>query len=151
EDGVTEDPGENHDPGSGDGGGNQVSEAEEVKDPGADAGLDHRPEVSRRGCSLPAAAQGAVLAASALVAVAARGVEPQARQADFVRALLAVGALLAAGAGAATLRGWRSRRMRRALLGAGVVSCTVAGLWIGANSPTAGWFGHVVSHGPRDE
>ncbi len=83
--------------------------------------------------------------------VAAGWLETQARQDDGVRALLAFGALLAAGAGAATLGGWRSRRVRRALFGAGVVSCVVAGLWIGANSPSAGWFGRVVSHGPRDE
>jgi peptidoglycan/xylan/chitin deacetylase (PgdA/CDA1 family) len=44
----------------------------------------------------------------------------------------------------------RGRRTRRILFGLGTV--TVAGLacWVGANSSTADWFGHQVSHGPRD-
>jgi peptidoglycan/xylan/chitin deacetylase (PgdA/CDA1 family) len=62
---------------------------------------------------------------------------------------LSLGAATALG-GAALVVADRSRRTRRWLTAAG--SATVVGLacWVGANSPTATWFGHQVGHGPRD-
>lgn len=42
------------------------------------------------------------------------------------------------------------RRMTRALAGSIAVLTIGVGCWIGANSPTATWFGSQVSHGPRD-
>jgi peptidoglycan/xylan/chitin deacetylase (PgdA/CDA1 family) len=64
-------------------------------------------------------------------------------------AVMFAGALLALAGAALALRR-RLRRLRRAALIVG--SLTVAALmaWIGANSPTADWFGHQVAHGSRD-
>jgi peptidoglycan-N-acetylglucosamine deacetylase len=81
--------------------------------------------------------------------------------------------VLAAGDGAATAQAWgalcglalavaalayRRReplaelRPRHAVLAAStVVVVLLLGAWIGANSPTAGWFGSTISHGRRDQ
>jgi peptidoglycan/xylan/chitin deacetylase (PgdA/CDA1 family) len=34
--------------------------------------------------------------------------------------------------------------------GAGLAATLLLGVWIGANSPSASWFGPMISHGPRD-
>jgi peptidoglycan/xylan/chitin deacetylase (PgdA/CDA1 family) len=81
--------------------------------------------------------------------------------------------LLAAGDGAATAQAWGGLcglalgvaalvyrrgelragvRPRRAVLAASTVAVVLLlGAWIGANSPTASWFGSTISHGRRDQ
>src|SRR5438309_7054236 len=52
---------------------------------------------------------------------------------------------------AASMRGEVSHVRRWILVVVGVAVLVLAGrtLWIGANSPSASWFGALVSHGPR--
>jgi peptidoglycan/xylan/chitin deacetylase (PgdA/CDA1 family) len=64
-------------------------------------------------------------------------------------AVLFMGALAAA-AGAVLLLVGRSRWTRRILAGVGTLTVVGLACWVGANSATADWFGHQVSHGPRD-
>jgi peptidoglycan/xylan/chitin deacetylase (PgdA/CDA1 family) len=95
----------------------------------------------------PLVALAAALASAALVACAAAGTTLGTAVVAVPAAALACGAVLerrASPAGAGALSG-------RALPVVGTAAATVAlGLWIGANSPAATWFGALVSHGPRD-
>ncbi len=67
----------------------------------------------------------------------------------------ALPAVLLAGAaatlvGAALVAVRRARWPRRVLVVAGTLTVAGVASWVGANSATADWFGHQVSHGPRD-
>ena len=67
-----------------------------------------------------------------------------------------VAALAGAGAGLLGLPPlWshqqRSRALTRVVAVASVVATVSVGCWVGANSATAGWFGGLVSHGPRSD
>jgi peptidoglycan/xylan/chitin deacetylase (PgdA/CDA1 family) len=48
-------------------------------------------------------------------------------------------------------RGTRAVRTGRLVPAIALLGVIVVGAWIGANSPTAGWFGPTLSHGPRDQ
>ena len=95
---------------------------------------------------------GGATAASAAVAAVAIVV---ARAAGGRASALAVGtacAVVSAVAASSVARAARPSARPSGRLVASATSIFVVGLtgWIGANSPTAGWFGSLVSHGPRE-